>query len=131
MNKEGKLVLKSTLTRKLVVMIWQVITGVLVTRETKYRSSVSKDDKIQISGEKCKQNTDRWLMQIFENVTCRTHLVTSGSGQIHSKIDYKSCCCSASNLFSKSRSPNLFLLRNNPQFTLAKMHQFCSFEVWK
>lgn len=35
---------------------------------------------------------------------------------------------SASNLFSKSRSPNLFLLRNNPQFTLAKMHQFCSFE---
>merc|ERR1711953_581273 len=35
---------------------------------------------------------------------------------------------SASNLFSKSRSPNLFLLRNNPQFTLARMQQFCSFE---
>lgn len=44
-----------------------------------YRSSSYERDKIQISGEKCKQNTDRWLMQIFENVTCRTHLVTSGS----------------------------------------------------
>ena len=37
---------------------------------------------------------------------------------------------SASNIFSKSRTPNLFLLRNNPQFTMAKMHQFCSFEVY-
>ena len=46
-----------------------------------------------------------------------------------SRIDY--WCFSASNLFSKSRSPNLFLLRNNPQFSLARMHQFCSFEVWK
>ena len=48
-----------------------------------------------------------------------------------SRIDYKILCFSASNLFSKSRSPNLFLLRNNPQFTLARMHQFCSFEVWR
>jgi len=45
-----------------------------------------------------------------------------------SRVDDKILCFSASNLFSKSRSPNLFLLRNNPQFTLARMQQFCSFE---